>query len=439
MNIGIFLPNFSLNRIQGILKAYDHEVNLHYFPYQTVEDLKAAFKANKEKLDAYFFSGQLAYMTALSDDETYMKPAFYLTMSAADFYRKMFYILLEHPGLDLSRVFIDFDNESEVIQRFIEELPVEKRPITIKNLESYSLDDIYKEGLELHETLHTSGKIDWSFTRIVNILEGLEEKGINHFYFEISDETIKQTADELINTVRMDSLKSNQIVYGYLTFKFDNPELLESKFLSIHSLLLEYNYHMNNQLIIDASKNYFEITTNRSALEKMTNDFTSCDLLPYLTKGDVTTVFHLGWGTGTNFTEAQINAKRASRISESNQLNSTYVFQGDEHLIGPLTGAQHHQTSTHQLLKKISIDVLREKLKMSNDRVNKVLLAFDQVNLKELTSSDFASLLQMSARSANRILKEAEENGLVKVKNDRESGLQGRPRKLYVLNEDLFN
>lgn len=84
------------------------------------------------------------------------------------------------------------------------------------------------------------------------------------------------------------------------------------------------------------------------------------------------------------------------------------------------------------------MDTLKERLNMSNDRIHKVLLAFDQVNLKELTSSDFASLLQISDRSANRILKEAEENGLVTVKDDRESGLQGRPRKFYVLNEGLL-
>lgn len=437
MNIGIFLPNFSLTRVQRILNVYNNEVNFHYYPYQTIEDLKVAFQENKEKLDAYFFSGQLAYMTAIADGETYTKPALYLTMSEADFYKKMFHILLEHPDLDLSRVFIDFYSESQVIQNFVEELPVDKRPIIAKDLGNYSLDNIYKESQKLHEALHTSGEIDWSFTRLANTLEDFEKKGINHFYFEISDETIQQAANELISTVRMNSLKSNQIVYGYLTFKFDNPDLLESKFLSIHSLLLEYNYHTNNQLIIDASKNYFEITTNYSVLEKMTNGFTSCGLLPYLTKEDVT-IFHLGWGTGTNFTEAQINAKRASRISESNQLSSTYILQEDEQLIGPLTGVQHDQNPTRQLLKKISIDTLQERFNMSNDRVNKVLLAFDQVNLKELTSSDFASLLQMSPRSANRILKEAEENGLVTVKNDRESGLQGRPRKLYVLKEDLF-
>ncbi|WOV88164.1 hypothetical protein QWT69_03290 [Sporosarcina oncorhynchi] len=436
MNIGIFLPHFSLNRIQHILREYN-EVNFHYYPYQTIEDLKAVYQANKDHLDAYFFSGQLAYMTALSDGETYPKPAYYMKMSEADFYRKLFKILLEHPHLDLSRVFIDFYQESEIIQRFVEELPVDKRPIITKDLTEYSMDDIYNESIKYHEKLHASGKIDWSFTRFVNTLEDFDNKGINYFHFEISDETIIQTANEMINAVRIDHLKSNQIVYGYLTFEFDNASLLESKFLAIHSKLLEYNYHMKNQLIIDASKNYFEITTNRSVLENMTNNFASCDLLPYLSKED-STIFHLGWGTGRNFTEAQINAKRASRISESNQLSSTYILLEDEQLVGPLTGAQHNETPARQLLKMVSMDTLRERLNMSNDRIHKVLLAFDQVNLKELTSSDFASLLQISDRSANRILKEAEENGLVTVKDDRESGLQGRPRKFYVLNEGLL-
>ena len=121
-----------------------------------------------------------------------------------------------------------------------------------------------------------------------------------------------------------------------------------------------------------------------------------------------------------------------------NIISSTYILLEDEQLVGPLTGTQHNETPARQLLKMVSMDTLKERLNMSNDRIHKVLLAFDQVNLKELTSSDFASLLQISDRSANRILKEAEENGLVTVKDDRESGLQGRPRKFYVLNEGLL-
>lgn len=437
MKIGVFLPYYSTEKIKKVLASYT-DVEFHYYSYKTLPELNSLFTKNQTFLDGYLFSGKLAYLSLLENNDAFLKPAQFIQMSEADFYKTLFHIAKEHPDIDYSRVFIDFQSEAGYIKEFIDSQPIDSRPIGVdeKEVEDFSPTDVYEKAVSFHKMYHETGEADWSFTRFVNILDDFKQHGINHYYFEISDKTIKVTVQDLIDQITLVKLKSNQIVFGYLDVQVANLKLLESKLLYIHSRLLELNYHMNEQLSINRTDLQLEITSNYSTLEELTNQFSSCNILKLLDNEE--DIFHLGWGTGESFTHAKINAKHASKLSLNNQISSSFVYKADGEIIGPLT--QSDKVNKKQIaLQSIDLNRLQEKLGITSDRLNKILLVFSQVGREHVTSATFADILNISVRSANRILNEAVEKGLIAVTEDRQSGLQGRPRRFYTLNEDSLS
>ncbi|HLS35267.1 MAG TPA: hypothetical protein VK061_03410 [Bacillota bacterium] len=437
MHIGVFTALDNKERLKKLLETFE-DVTFEFFPYEKVEEVTESFEKNARFLDGYLFSGYLSYWLIKDLFGKFDKPVVYLKMSDADFYKKLIYIMMRDRDIDLSRVFIDFHAESEAIADYINSLPEENRPLIAEDEHVYASDDVYERASKMHKEFHDDGKVDISFTRLANIIPQLEEHEIPYHYFDISDETIIETIEDLMNDVHIHLLQDNQIVSGAVKVRVDNEDLKEVRMLNLHSALLDYNYRDNHELIIHERDDYFEVMTNYMELEMLTNNFQSCSLLHFLQQ-KLSDSIHIGWGVGKTFAQARVNAQMACDYSYNNNVGSTYIIKNEERMIGPLVGKRHIPHATDSSLVSLAeIEKLTEKLDMTRDKLNKIFLSFNRVENDYISSSLFAETVGLSVRSANRILKEAEEKRLVIGMVDSSSGLQGRPRKLYRLNRDVL-
>lgn len=436
MIIGVFVPNDSLKHLQTLLDPYKN-ITFEFFSYEYLDEVKELYQKNTNYLDGYFFSGLLSYTVIRESFGEFDKPVTYLKISEADFYKKLFEIKMNYPDFELNKVFIDFHVENKKIEDFIKSLSTNQRPLTLREEDIFITDDAYERIFTFHSRLHETNKIDWSFTRFANILDLLRNNNYKFHYFEISNETVHHTLMNLINEINLHVLQENQIVCGYLTINNVTEEIKEIKLLNLHSLLLNYNYKNANQLVIKKENGGFELITNHSALQSMTNDLSSCSLLHYLSSYFEESI-HIGWGIGKTFIQAQLNAKQACDYSINNQLSNTFIVKGDNTIIGPLIGIENKENSPNILANTEKLEKLQTSLHMTRDKLNKILLAFYKFDQSQITSSQFAEAIGLSIRSANRILKEAEEKSLVIAEDDTQSGLQGRPRKIYRLNRNLL-
>lgn len=436
MIIGVFVPDHSADSFQQLLRTYKN-VQFEFYSYQKLEEVINAYEKNAPFLDGYFFSGALSYRIIEEKFGNFDKPVTFLKISEADFYKKLFHIILDNPTLTLSRVFLDFHFESKEIANFVENLPPNQRPLLISNEENILTEDVYERLFDTHEQLYTSGKIDLSFTRFANIVDHLEEKNYPYYYFDISKETIHHTLMNLITEINLNVLKENQIACGYLKINLASDDVKEIKLLNLHSLLLDFNHKHQNQLVIRKVNDVFEITTNYNTIEQLTNNFSACSLLHDISLF-IKEPIHIGWGIGKSLIQAQTNAKKACDYSINNHISSTYIAENDNKLIGPLVGGPLENYVDVNLLEKNHLEQLQQKLDMTRDKLHKIILAFTQAGNNQVSSAFFAESLGISIRSANRILKEAEEKGLVIAELDTDSGLQGRPKKIYHLNRDVF-
>lgn len=133
MKIGVFVPSHNLKRIQTILTSYK-SVDFSFYPYKEIQEIRDAFKKNQEFLDGFFFTGLLSYTMVKDTYGEFSKPATFLETQEADFFRKMFEIMIDNPDIDLSRVFFDFHIESKELELLLNKIPEDRRPIIPINL-----------------------------------------------------------------------------------------------------------------------------------------------------------------------------------------------------------------------------------------------------------------------------------------------------------------
>lgn len=435
MHIGVFTAIDNKARLEKLLSSYE-DVTFEFFPYGKIEEVIESFKRNSRFLDGYLFSGYFSYRLIEQEIGSFDKPVTYFKMSESDFFKKLTFILLENRKLDLSKVFLDFHAESDEIAENIKLLPEESQPIVASDEHIYVSSDVYDRALDLHMKMHEEGRANISFTRFANIVQALEEKGIKNYYFEISDETIQNAVNDLLNEVNIHLLQDNQIVSGAIKLKVEDEDTREIQMLNLHSSLLNFNYQFHHELIIHERDDYFEVMTNYLEVETLTNNFTSCSLLHFLQKKFNSSI-HIGWGIGKTFTQARVNAQMACDYSYNNEVSSTYVLKDEDTMIGPLIGRRRSERSG-SIISPLEITKLMEAVDMTRDKINKIFLAFNKIENDHISSSLFAETVGLSVRSANRILKEAEEKELVISMIDSAAGLQGRPRKLYRLNRDVL-
>ncbi len=438
MKIGVFVPSHNLKRIQTILTSYK-SVDFSFYPYKEIQEIRDAFKKNQEFLDGFFFTGLLSYTMVKDTYGEFSKPATFLETQEADFFRKMFEIMIDNPDIDLSRVFFDFHIESKELELLLNKIPEDRRPIIPINRELKVTDNVYNEIFEIHEHFHRENKVDWSFTRFSNIIPLLNEKGYKSHYFEVSSATIHSTLINLMNEINFRALKESQVACGIITINNIPEQLLRIKMLNLHSLLLDFDQKNNLSFVITEEDNYFEIMTTRGTVETLTDGYQYCSLLEFLNQY-VEERIHLGWGFGKTFLHARKNANRAGQYSQNNKAGTTFIINDADELIGPLFGERVATTnSKNAMLTNQMIEKIIEETQMTRDKINKIILAFTQQQTSHVSSADFAKAIGVTVRTANRILKEAVDNRLLQSKDDTTAGLQGRPRKLYHINKRFLN
>src|SRR5690625_1769346 len=247
MNISVFVPNYRADRLQQLLNPYKN-VQFEFFRYDDIEEVLQAYETDAHFLDGYLFSGVLSYRMVKERFGDFEKPVAFLKNSESDFFKRIFHIMLDHPNIDLSRVFIDFDRESTHLQDFIQSLPAHQRPQVIENEPETIDNDVYQYIFRIHKQMHEANQVDLSLTRFANIVDWLEAESYPYYYFEMSSETIHDTLTKLIQEINFHTLKDNQIVCGYLKMENMPADVKEIKLLNLHSSLLDYSRKHHHQI-----------------------------------------------------------------------------------------------------------------------------------------------------------------------------------------------
>ena len=143
----------------------------------------------------------------------------------------------------------------------------------------------------------------------------------------------------------------------------------------------------------------------------------------------------MGVGFGYTALAAGKHAQLAFTQSCEAGGNVCYIVREDQSVFGPVASTASHAYDKYQITIT-NPDLLEqaEKMGMSASYMNKIMSRVARYNQLEYTANDLSEILDITLRSANRILLKWIDAGLVSIIGEEKPTRHGRPRRVYRLN-----
>lgn len=395
IKLAILTPKNSSEKIKNSLKEITCEIK--YIFYNNLYDLEELYLKNAQKYDGIITSGPIGYEIIKNSVELFT-PLYHFDISKGDLYKYLFNILKENPKIDFSRVYIDFISPEKKEYWFKDIFKKEEEPIFYQI--NFSNKNLYETLKNNYINLKKEKKIDIVLTRISNMVNFLKSEKISFDFLFPSEENIKNTVLEIIKDIKILKSEKKQIIFGKLLFDKISIDIEEE----IHSI----------------SKNcIIKILDKNIEILMLYEDFINSNIALNLKK-KFRNNFLSGWGKGNNINEARHNAEKSYIKNKETNTEVIYLVSTNSETILSEINAK----------KKKNIEIIEKLKELNITKQNSEKLIELFKNQEKVSCANLADYLNISERTANRLLLKLEENSLAisnLIKINR-----GRPKKIYT-------
>ena len=396
IKLAILTPKNSYEKIKKSLKDIESEVK--YIFYNNLYDLENLYLKNAQKYDGIITSGPIGYEIIKNSVEL-LTPLYHFDISKGDLYKYLFNILKENPKIDFSRVYIDFISPEKKEYWFQDIFKKEEEPIFYKI--NFSNKNLYETLKNNYTNLKNNKKMDIVLTRISNMVEFLKNEKISFDFLFPSEENIKNTVLEVIKDIKILKSEKKQIIFGKLLLNEVSADIEEE----IHSV----------------SKNCIVKILDKSIeILMIYEDFINSNIALNLKK-KLKMNFFSGWGKGNNINEARYNAEKAYKKSKETNFEVVYLVSTNSEII--LSEIDDEKKKNIEIIEKL------KELNITKQNSEKLIELFR--SKEKVSCASLATYLDISERTANRLLLKLEENNLAISNLIKIS--RGRPKKIYQL------
>lgn len=426
-SIGILTNEQSLRQIMQIDAEMRQCANITYLPYTSPEHLKFLYEQNGDKFDALLFSGSCPYNVIRKQfpavDEI---PHAYFNISDRDYYKLVAQLAVQNPGLDFSRVYFDrpeFSVDFYSIFQRVDQPLLGTAPIDWASVDAA---DWYKPLQQYYKALWDSGTVDLLVTRFASMETYFREHQIRHHYLMPAPESMEETFRGLIVQLDAASAKDNAACIGLI---YSTQALSADQQKAFYNRIQACNRQLGMPFLIYEQNDRYEITVNQSVLKDLTQQYTTCPVTTYL-EGGLPFPIYVGWGCAGNVIDAHRNAQRAVKEAAMCKSSAAFIAIDDNVMIGPLSSSRRiiYSDAPSDVLTKLGKQVGITPLYLS-----KILSVLTKKGGSTLSSEELAFFLNITTRSASRILSKLEVGGLATVQYSRQINLRGRPAKIYKI------
>ena len=408
-----------INDIQAIASKVAN-LNIQSYIYQHPQE-SADLLTKLLPCDAVFFSGALPYYFSKSEREKLPIPAVYLaqdeyTISAT------FLSILSHMQIPLNRISIDL-MDAAIIYNIAETTKIELSENHIidykKMLETHDFN--LEKLVTFHQLLWEKKAIDLALTSVHAIYDQLVHLGIPAMRMTDPPNALLKGLEAAKTMAEYAKSQSAQVAVAYISLQTDSTEIHND----IHSLANKL--HATAQQVEQQS---YVIINTRGNIEALANEG---HLQAFFTK--YPTSIAIGFGYGATVKEAEENAKIALKFAEKDFHASSGFTLTDKKELKRLLAQpnQHRLINDHPEIFKMA-----KKTKLSPANLSKIIEFAKARVAQPFSSADLAEYLQVTRRTAERMMKKLADHHYVEVVGEEMLYQQGRPRALYSLNIPIY-
>ncbi|MEW8973180.1 MAG: hypothetical protein AB2375_03225 [Tissierellaceae bacterium] len=434
MKLGIIGPKDLVEESIKIGCRYE-EIDMIPMPYTDEKKAIDNMKLIESDVDAFLFTGFLPYYNAKHSQLT-DKEIFYYPILGSALYRVLLKMKNSYE-IDIGNISIDTLDARE-IQEVYEDLGISTEGIYINDihLSNYNRTDY----VNFHHRLYEEGKIKGAITSINSVYEELVRLGVPVLKADPTKYTMKDTFKMISMASKTHLAQNNQILimivdidkYSLSGERLSNIEMQEKR-LQLHQTLLDYSRMYQASVFSSAESEEFIVLITKGIFQEYTNSYEDIPMVNEI-KSKFSLAINIGIGMGTNALEAEENARKALVLSRKSEESSGYLIDQDKVVLGPI-GSKNR---LEYRLKTENKNLLNwaEKTGVSISNITMIQSLINNLKSESITASDIQQGLNITLRSANRIMKKLVDGGAAIEVGLEQSGGRGRPSKLYKIKFD---
>lgn len=419
--------------MDAINKALEHQdfgCVFKNYVYTQLEEIKDIYEQCKDSCDVMFFSGELGYSYMLTHIDNIQVPCTFVSYAEKDILSILLNFVIRYPHIPLSRIYIDFLTPVNDFMNLKQYLSPNYMPYLFEN-PVYN----YETLKERAEELWNAGKIDMILTRTTSQLEVLNKLQIPYIYFIPSEETIRDSIKNAIDTIRLK--QKNQAGKLVILIKLIYPEYVSSQDrelldITLHKYLLDFRKDYQYDFALHVGSHRFELSLD-SDLYKTSFERIQ-DLIAFLDQtGELE--FRLGAGFGKSLGESHYQAELALQEAVKYGKNDGFIIHGDESVLtGPLslTRTLNYSYSNTKALAYSQANGINES------NLLKIVGLFQMDKDTVMTAASLSQWLNITSRSCNRILQQLLDSNLIEEIEPQKQEGKGRPTRQYRFIKQKF-
>lgn len=423
MIIGIIGPLFSSTKIKDCLKDIDPHMEIKIYIREKVEDTLEVIADCENECDVVLFTG-CAVSEYVKDNYNIKKPYDFVSRGGTSIVKALWEIKSDNANFD--KISIDVI-ENEVLEDIIKEFSIEPTNLYSK---PFTKETSEKETIHWHEELYNQGKTNVMITGFTDVYSELKKKGYPVYRLEPTIPLIKVAYRQLKSRYALNKAQYSQIAVEILSFT-DNKNDIEYYYSNMMKKSDMDKYIINYVRSIQGSlfpfgRNEYIIFANKGAIYDKEN----YNKLLELSKDIKNTGFSLniGLGIGTTSYQAETNARKALMKSIDSKSSHIYMVDEDDTMIGPL--GEEKELNYSLKVSDEKLIQISEATGLSCESIVKIMALNETRKSNIYDSKELADLLDLSERSARRILQKIVSSDLGRVIAKETSNGKGRPKNL---------
>ncbi|PLR74260.1 MULTISPECIES: hypothetical protein [Bacillus] len=361
-------------------------------------------------------------------------PAQYVPLMGTGLYRSLFLIKTHN---EFNHFSID-TVEEKYIQRILFELKADKY-----EWKSYLPDYDHPESIESIIAFHQENHEKFDSIAITGILEvsvQLTLLGVPNEWVTPTYQDLMVSLERALLATEARKNKESQIVFGIIdidkfdkaTEKYTTEHEVQLFKLKFQQIMLNYTKLLDGHLI-NSGGDEFSFITTRGIFERETRGYKYIPLLNSV-KSQLGVTISIGVGFGRSAAEAGNHARLALRQSKELNGNVCYIVREDQSVIGPVDIITDNQYEKYDLsITDAELLEKAEKAGMSAAYMTKLMARVARHKKYDYTAQELADTLNITIRSAHRILLKWMDANLVDIAGEEKITYKGRPRRIYSL------
>ena len=434
--VAILTHPFLVSYFEDTIAPLREQCQIEFIPFEDQQHLLTLLPSLADQYDGFCVFNALADQFVRQSRQEIKKPVVYLDRHSVDYFKTFFLMLSEDRSINFSRVLIDTSMIQEGNTRTLDELVrdivfFEQSLITYST--ELSLDDfnnmesrIKKNALAAWE----QGKFDILVCRFASVAQAMQDAGIPFVFVYPERHRITEMMEHLLNQILLD--KQSQGFPASIMIFMDNDGKSEFQEVSSESIrmqraLLEFSKNYVANFSIQFIAKGFEILTSSQTVQKITEDYSCCQLGYYLfsTQGSHT---RIAYGIGHDISSARQNARAAEKAGDHNGTNCVVTEDGT---VIPL---QIKAMGADSIGDEDSASRLAAETGLSVVTIQRIRSALQFSGTNDITNQGLAEILQVTVANANRFLNALVDSGHAQVVDTKKSMSKGRPSRIYRIN-----